>query len=88
MFVFKKGHHPDPSLNCDRQHLLMQFIIENTSQSFTFLTFISFFSSSAFARACRRRRIPWYCFALTYTGSCAISIGKGILACGIPTKGG
>jgi hypothetical protein len=45
----------------------------------TFLDFISFFSSSALARACLRLRIAWYCLAFTKTGSCAISGGSGIL---------
>jgi hypothetical protein len=34
------------------------------------------FSDSALARAARRRKIPWYCFALTYTGSSSISLGS------------
>ena len=38
------------------------------------------FSCSALALAARRRRMPWYCLALTYTGSSSISDGSIILA--------
>jgi hypothetical protein len=46
---------------------------------------MSLFSDSALARDCRRRKIPWYCLALTYTGSSSIiSDGSGIRACWTP----
>ena len=46
---------------------------------------MSLFSDSALARDCLRRKIPWYCLALTYTGSSSIiSEGSGIRACWTP----
>jgi hypothetical protein len=52
----------------------------------TFRDFINLFSDSAFARDCRRRRMPWYCFAFTYTGSSSIiSDGNGMRACCTPS---
>lgn len=50
----------------------------------TFLDLAAFFSISALARDCRRRKIPWYCLAFTNTGSSTASEGSGTPACCIP----
>ena len=46
------------------------------SCKYGFRDLISRFSLSAFALAARLRKIPWYCFAFTYTGSSSISLGS------------
>ena len=50
----------------------------------TFRDLASLCSDSAFARDWRRRKMPWYCFALTKTGSSTASDGNGTPACWIP----
>lgn len=53
-------------------------------RDFTFFDFMALFRDSSFARDCLRLRIPWYCFALTKTGSSTASHCNGTPCCCIP----
>lgn len=51
---------------------------------FTFLDLMALFRASSLARDCLRLSMPWYCFALTKTGSSTASHCNGTPCCCIP----